>query len=155
VDRAKYAPSQAYDFDYRAAVIALSFDLHAKVFTPPLRRINTSRLKLLQFVAQRPWLVPVISDWGKFRHDASGSLLVPQRLRRGYLSDPVFEHLVDFLVAEGTFVRTESHLLESADTTRLRDSLELIFRQDIFLRERKALESLKHATITNSMLEGA
>jgi len=57
----RLAPSTVYDLEYRVRIIAMAFQIHAapdKYSTMP--RVQGRRLKLLQFVAIRPWLVSVI-----------------------------------------------------------------------------------------------
>src|SRR4051794_38742508 len=62
----RLAPSAIYDLDYRTATVALVFENFAKSFgTAGHRRIGAARLKLLQFIVLRPWLLPVIREWSE------------------------------------------------------------------------------------------
>ena len=154
IDFDRLAPSATYDFDYRIAVIALAFEQLAKPADLGRRRIATARLKLYQFVAQRPWLLPVIAQWGEAQKDAQESLLVPQRLRRGYVDDRMFNDVIDFLVARGSLTRGESHLTETA-TQFSREVSANAVREELFLSERSTLAALGDVTLTNAMLGGS
>jgi hypothetical protein len=154
IDFDRLAPSATYDFDYRLAIIALAFEQFAKPANLGRRRVATARLKLYQFVAQRPWLLPVIAQWGNAQRDAQESLLVPQRLRRGYVDDRMFNDMVDFLVARGSLVRGESHLTETA-TQFSREVRAQAISNGLFRSERSTLEALGEVTLTNAMLEGS
>jgi hypothetical protein len=150
----RLAPSATYDLDYRLAVIALAFEQFAKPVALGRRRIATARLKLFQFIAQRPWLLPVIKQWGDAQQDAKQSLLAPQRLRRGYVDDRMFNDMIDFLVARGSLVRSESHLTETG-TQFSREVNTRAHNEGLFQSERATLEALKFVTLTKAMLEGA
>src|ERR1700723_105642 len=85
IDLERLAPASTYDVDYRTALIVLTFEMHAKPPAAGERRMRTAELKLMQFIAQRPWLLPNIRQWSQSTRSHQGSLLVPQHLRRGYL----------------------------------------------------------------------
>ena len=63
--------STIYDVQYRVVVNACAFELHGRPDTLNRKRIATNKLKLLQFVAIRPWLVPVIREWSASRGTAA------------------------------------------------------------------------------------
>ena len=63
IEPSRFAPSTVYDLEYRLVVVACAFDLHSKAALVKIRRIQAVRLKLMQFVAVRPWLFPVVQDW--------------------------------------------------------------------------------------------
>jgi hypothetical protein len=154
IDSDRLAPSATYDLDYRLAVIALAFEQFAKPAALGRRRIATARLKLYQFIAQRPWLLPVITQWGDAQRDAKRSLLAPQRLRRGYVDDRMFNDVIDFLVARGCLVRSESHLTETA-VQFSREVTATALDEGLFQSERETLKALTSVTLTNAMLEGS
>jgi len=112
VDKERIVPSITYDFDYRVLIVCLAFDMHASIGKTSIRQINSARLKLIQFIAQRPWLLEVVREWGETRRDAHMSMLAEQRLRRGYVSDSHFDFVIEYLVARGILRRTSTHLLE-------------------------------------------
>src|SRR4051812_27206986 len=69
------APSTEYDLLYRTVIVASAFQLHAKADQYSTRpRLQSRRLKLLQFVAIRPWLIDMLRNWSKKRDDAQESL---------------------------------------------------------------------------------
>jgi hypothetical protein len=63
----RLVPSAIYDLQYRMFVVAAAFVMHAKGVDPFGSRIQAARLRLLQFVAIRPWLLPVIESWSAAR----------------------------------------------------------------------------------------
>src|SRR6202521_3111514 len=84
----RLAPSTVYDLEYRVLIVAMAFQIHAasdKYSSRP--RIQSRRLKLLQFIAMRPWLVSVIREWSVSRNNAQRSLDSEEGLRRGFISD--------------------------------------------------------------------
>jgi hypothetical protein len=48
----RLAPSPIYDLDYRMTIIALAISIHGKTEADGSLRIESARLKLVQFVAQ-------------------------------------------------------------------------------------------------------
>jgi hypothetical protein len=154
IDSARLAPSFTYDFEYRSLLVLLAFDIHAKS-RGGVVQINSARLKLLQFAAQRPLLVPILKEWSRSRKDADMSLLVPQHLRRSYVTDPVFEPLLDYLVAADVFGRTETHVLKSMKFDKYQGEIQTVREQSLFSAEITILEELQSIMITNDMLGAA
>jgi hypothetical protein len=111
-------------------------------------------MKLFQFIAQRPWLLPVIRQWSNSKRAHQSSLLIPQHLRRGYLADTMFDGVIDFLIARGTFVRGASHLVEG-EASFSRTIYENSLRSELFIPELEVLTELKELSLTNDMLEGS
>ena len=72
----RLAPSALYDLDYRVCVICACFHSHAKSDEPGFKKINAARLKLLQFIAIRSWLLPVVKEWSESRDDPQRSVVV-------------------------------------------------------------------------------
>ena len=150
----RVAPSTVYDLNYRIAIIALTFDLYAKADLFAGRRIRTALLKLLQFLAVRPWLIPMLVKWERAEDNPQLSVLTSQKERRGFLSDLMHDHVVEYLVARQILKRGPSHL--SLDTkgdvlTSLASALKV---EALFENERRALSEMKDIKITNNMLEG-
>jgi hypothetical protein len=154
IDLDRLAPSSVYDLDYRIAIVALAFEVYSKPFMAGVRRIRTGELKLVQFIAQRPWLLPVIHQWSNSRRDHQASLYVPQHLRRGYLADTMFDDVIDFLIARGSLVRGASHLIEGT-TPLFRSILNAALQGALFTAELEVLNELRGLTVTNEMLEGS
>lgn len=70
----RLVPSAIYDVNYRMFLIAAAFELHAKPAPPVARRIHATKLKLLQFIAIRPWLISVIKAWSLANDEELSSL---------------------------------------------------------------------------------
>ncbi len=150
----RLAPSAVYDLHYRMFIIASAFELHAKPYVLGQRRINAARLKLLQFVAIRPWLVPVIRQWSETQGYAQQSILSPQQLRRGFLGDEMHDNVVTFLVARGVFVRMDAHLASGLNTDLLKRLYSAGIENRLFSMGVRALRELIDIKISNDMLEG-
>jgi hypothetical protein len=151
----RLAPSTVYDLEYRARIIAMAFQIHAapdKYSTMP--RVQGRRLKLLQFVAIRPWLVSVIREWSMSRHDAQRSLNSEEGLRRGFIGDRLHEDVVDFLVAAGALRRQELFVTPGTDAAIISNLYSEVLGLSLFQSEFAALRELQKIRITNEMLEG-
>jgi hypothetical protein len=147
------APSSLYDLRYRLFVNACAFELHSK---PSLlgARIQRARLKLVQFVAIRPWLTPVLVQWSESADDQQSSLEYSQRLRRAFLGDTIHDAVVDFLVAHQALMPSGDHLLAGPSHSLLRSWHSIAEEKDLFATERRALRALMDVKITIRMLEG-
>ena len=149
----RVAPSTVYDLDYRVMVTACAFHLHAKPYADG-RRIRTPKLKLLQFVAIRPWLLPVVEEWSHARHDAQVSMLTSQRLRRGFLGDRMHESVLELLIAKNVVVRQPSHVRAGTYASVIEELYSEAVTSNLFTAERQALDALEHIAVTEQMLEG-
>lgn len=154
VNPERLAPSAAYDLHFRMTIIASAFEVHARPYLFGQRRIATSRLKLLQFVSIRPWLVPVIRKWSDSQGYAQQSILAPHQLRRGFLNDVMHDNVVAFLVARGLIKRMESHLVSVEHSDVLKRYYSIALEHRLFSGSVEALRELADITITNKMLEG-
>jgi hypothetical protein len=152
----RLAPSTVFDLEYRVVVVAMAFRGHAATdkHSPHRPRIQARRLKLLQFAAMRPWLVDVIREWSASRHDAERSLDTEEGLRRGFISDTMHDHVVDFLVAAGALRREESFVVPGAKPEIVSALYGEAIERGLFEAELMALQELKTIVITNEMLEG-
>jgi hypothetical protein len=150
----RLAPSSYYDLQYRTAIIASAIRCHAKPYAVNSVRIQTARLKLLQFIACRSWLIPMVQRWSDAQHDAQLALLASQRLRRGFLGDSMHDDVTGYLVAMGALTQSGSHVICPAENGLLADLYNAIVEADLFVTERDALDELGHIKITNPMLEG-
>ena len=151
----RLAPSTVYDLEYRVLIVAMSFQLHAasdKYSNRP--RIQSRRLKLLQFIAMRPWLVSVIREWSLSRHNAQRSLDSEEGLRRGFISDTMHDDVLDFLVAAGALRREETFVVSGMNSSLISDLYSEALGRSLFDAELTALRQLKAIVITNEMLEG-
>lgn len=148
----RLAPSTIYDLRYRISVIAATFEIHAKPYGVTQRRIPAGKLKLLQFIACRPWLINMVREWSAAQHDAQFAIS-SYRLRRGFLGDQMHDDVVELLVARGVLVRMNAHIV-SADTQLLTNLYATAVDNDLFGAERHVLQELRDIQITNAMLEG-
>lgn len=150
----RLAPSATYDLQYRTAVIAAAFELHAKPVGQGDRRILAPRLKLLQFIPCRPWLLDMVRRWSKAQGDAQLLLATSQRLRHGYLGDQTHEEVLAFLIARGMLAWSPPHVTAGPGFEWLRQVYVASVEREIFCAERAVLKDLLGIRITNAMLEG-
>jgi len=150
----RLAPSTLYDLEYRVVVVAMAFQIHAASDKHSSQRIQNRRLKLLQFIAMRPWLVSVIREWSLSRRDAQRSLDSEEGLRRGFISDAMHDDVIDFLVAGGALRRQESHVVSGTNSSVIFHLSSEAMERSLFQEELTALRELNSVVITNEMLEG-
>jgi hypothetical protein len=151
----RLAPSTIYDLEYRVLVVAMAFQMHAATDRFSSRpRIQGRRLKLLQFVAMRPWLVPVIREWSASRRDAQRSLDFEEGLRRGFISDTMHERVMGFLIAASALRREDLFVVPGIKSSIIFDLYAEARRHSLFESEGAALHQLEDIIITNEMLEG-
>lgn len=148
----RLVPSAIYDLQYRTFVIAAAFEIHAKPNPPSGRRIHATRLKLLQFVAMRPWLLPVIEAWSS--GDDEETSFSAQDLRRGFLGDKMYDDVVAFLVARRALGWMGTHLMAGPHIDLMAGLYASGTNAQLFTAERNALAELAKMKITNGMLEG-
>lgn len=151
----RLAPSALYDIDYRIAIVALVFESFAKpTGAGSARRIQAARLKLLQFVVARPWLIPAVREWSEGTGQAAFAFAHSMRIRRGFLSDTAHDDVMQFLSASGVLERADSHVVTGPNSTNLEKVTGLIREMDLFERERSAIDTLRAIKLTANMLEG-
>ena len=153
VFRDRFARSAFYDPYYRIMVIAAVLGIFGKEGASGQRSIQGSRLKLLQFIGSRPWLLAMVQEWSSTRNSGRFSVLSPQRIRRGFLGDTTHDQVVDLLAAHGVLIRAKGKLIAS-DAGPLGSLYELAVRRELFVAERETLVELSGITIVNKMLEG-
>src|ERR1039458_6497806 len=134
-------PAAIYALDYRTLVIAAAFEIHAKALPPFGRRIHATKLKFLQFVAIRPWLLPVMEAWGPSEKGVEPSFSA-QDVRRGFLGDRMYDAVVAFLVARGALEWMGTHLAAGSNAELLANIYTAAVSADLFVSERKALNDL-------------
>jgi hypothetical protein len=149
----RLAPSAIYDLDYRVFVVAAAFERHAKAAPPIGRRIHATKLKLLQFIAVRPRLLPIIKEWSTAKQDEELTFTT-QDLRRGFLGDQMLDSVVAFLVARGALEWMGTHLVEGKNAALLSAINEATIASGLFELERQTIEALGDFKITVRMLEG-
>jgi hypothetical protein len=154
INPSRLAPSAVYDLEYRVSIIASVFEIHSKSYLLGKRRMRASHMKLLQFVAIRPWLVPVIRQWSESLGFAQQSMFSPQQLRRGFLGDREHDSVVAFLVARGVVERIDAHVVSGANADVLMRLHLAATKNELFSASLQALRDLTEIRITNDMLEG-
>ncbi len=151
----RLAPSPIYDVDYRNAIIAMIFEGFAKIDSvSQQRRILVSRLKLLQFITFRPWLMPAVREWSSGEVQGSLGLEHSVRIRRGFLSDTAHDDAVNYLTACKVLSRQGSHLLAGERANELTKIATATLQNKLFDNERRIVSELREIQITKSMLEG-
>lgn len=151
----RLAPSALYDVDYRTAVIALVFDRFARTIAPSkLRKISAAKLKLIQFVASRPWLLPAIKEWSEVGPHEGLAFAHSIRIRRGFLSDTAHDDIVNYLTARGILTRQDTQVVEGDHIDTLLAVANSVVNEKLFSGELAAIEELGNITISNRMLEG-
>ena len=149
----RIAPSTVYDLQYRMFVVAACLRVSGKV-EGAFRKISANKLRLLQFVAMRPWLLDVVREWSASRKDRQRSLRSSQSLRRGFLSDRMHDNLIDYLVATGCLFKQKGQIAEPISSIILSGLFDTSEKDGIFTTETDAIRKLNEIVITNDMLEG-
>jgi hypothetical protein len=151
----RLAPSAIYDVEYRTAIVALVFDTFA---LPPMpaeyRKVSSTRLKLLQFITIRPWLMTAIKAWSDTGRQGDLAFDQSIRIRGGFLSDTAHDDVISYLIACGILRRSETQIVSGAHAAVLTTMATFIVEQGFFASERAAIKQLKEIKITNEMLEG-
>jgi hypothetical protein len=151
----RLAPSAIYDLEYRTTVICLVFVTFAKAHGDEVDgKISAARLKFLQFITIRPWLLPAIREWSAESAQGSLGLAYSVRIRRGFLSDTAHEDVMNFLVACRLFLREGSQITPGAKGDEIGRIVDEVQKAELFLSERETLAELGNIKITNNMLEG-
>ena len=153
VFRDRFARSAFYDPHYRIMVIAAALSIVGKSDVSGTRSIQESRLKLLQFIGSRPWLLTMVQEWSRTRRSGRFSVFSPQRLRRGFLGDTTHDQVVNLLLAHGGLLRAGGKLISPA-TGPLDGLYVMAVNSELFVAERDTLAQLSRIKITNKMLEG-
>jgi hypothetical protein len=153
---ARLAPSAIYDVEYRTAIVSLVFGRFAKPapLMPNQRRIASARLKLLQFVTLRPWLLPALRQWSNAGKQTGFAFGHAMRIRRGFLSDTAHDDVINYLIACGQLNRFETQIVSGAHGDALKKVADAITEHDFFRSERRVIDQLAEISITNEMLEG-
>jgi hypothetical protein len=105
----RIAPSTFYDLQYRMFIISACIRISGKV-DGAFQKMASPKLRLLQFIAVRPWLLDVVKEWSASRKDRQRSLQSSQSLRRGFLSDSMHDNVIDYLVAAGYLFKQKGQL---------------------------------------------
>jgi len=150
--RGRMAPSTLYDADYHLAMIACAFSMHANSDNG-VRKILRGWLKLLQFVAARPRLLPDLLRWAGTR--SSPDLETWRRMPRGYVGDQTHDAVVDLLIAHHALVEHTEYIMAGPAVQALDQLHERIRSENLFVTEREVMDELKSVRMTRTMLGGA
>ncbi|MGA2351228.1 MAG: hypothetical protein ABSF70_12410 [Terracidiphilus sp.] len=151
----RLAPSAIYDVEYRTAIVSLVFERFAKPTASDVaRRMSSARLKLLQFITLRPWLLSVVRQWSEAGKQSGFAFSHSLRIRRGFLSDSAHDDVINYLIACGRLKRFETQIVSGTGGGALTKIVESIREHDLFSSERGVIELLAEIKITNEMLEG-
>lgn len=137
-------PSSLYDFSYRAYVVAAAFEALA---TPHLggRRVLAARLKFVQFLATRSWLLPVARNW---EEDSDWP-----RLRLAYLADRTYDAMLLYLTAARVLRVSKAHVVEDERAHHLAVWAAELEQSNLLAGERAAIATLSGAkAVTRRML---
>jgi hypothetical protein len=151
--RERMAASTLYDADYHLAVVACAFTTHAKPDASGRNQILASWLKLLQFVAARPRLVPDLQVWAQTRRKAD--LETWRKMPRGYVGDLMHDGIIEFLIAAGVLERDKDRLVGGTRVEMLEHLYEQLEAANLFATERRVLDELLTIRPYKTMLGGA
>jgi hypothetical protein len=151
--RERIAASTLYDADYHLAVVACAFATHAKADAGGRHQMLASWLKLLQFVAVRPRLLPDLRVWAGTRLNAD--LETWSKMPRGYVGDRIHDSIIEFLVVGEVLGRDKDKLVGGARVEMLKKLYEHIKAADLFATERRVIDELLAIHPNKTMLGGA
>jgi hypothetical protein len=145
--------STLYDLDYHVALIACAFSINGEKRTDGTRSVVAHWLKLLQFIAVRPALLPAVQRWAKGR--LHPDLDAWQAMPRGYLGDRTHDRTVELLVAEGLLYRMPSELQSGGRFDVLEQLYSDVETRGLLRSERDVLRSMAQIPVNRTMLRGA
>jgi hypothetical protein len=151
--RERIAASTLYDADYHLAVVACAFATHAKADAGGRNQMIASWLKLLQFIAVRPRLVPDLRVWAETRRNAD--LETWRKMPRGYVGDRIHDSIIEFLVAGDVLERDKDKIVAGARVEMLERLYDRIKSANLFLTERRVLDELLAVRPNKTMPRGA
>lgn len=149
-----FALSAVYDSTYRALMVGLALDICGK------QRVNANepclhdaKLKLFQFIAVHPELMPSFRGWLRAHQEGERpSLDGWARFPRGYAADTLYERVVSYLVATGELGRDGSQVWRRQGEGLLSNVIRVAVAGDAFAREREILRELATVKLTMKML---
>jgi hypothetical protein len=151
----RLAPSAIYDVEYRTTLIALVFGRFSKPLeSSALKRISAARLKFLQFVTIRPWLLSAVREWSLAGKQEGLAFAYSIRIRRGFLSDTAHDDVMNYLTACEILTRQETQIISGSKVKALLDVEESVNKAGLFASERSVMNELERIRISNDMLEG-
>jgi len=152
VRRDRIARSTLYDLDYHVALIACVFFVSQDGVVSEPRGLVANWLKLLQFIAVRPALLPNFQIWAAARRFQD--LNTWQMMPRGYLGDATHERTVELLVACGVLARTGDELVPGNRFDNLRRIYSELLAKNLLQSERGVLLELSRTKVNKTLLKG-
>jgi len=116
--------------------------------------MSSARLKLLQFLTIRPWLLPAVRRWSDAGEQSGFAFGHSMRIRRGFLSDSAHDDVINYQVACGRLKRFETQIVSGTSGGALMELAKSIAEHRLFASERGPIQQLANVRITNEMLEG-
>lgn len=150
VDR--IARSTLYDMDYHIALIACVFFSAHETGTTSSHCVVAQWMKVLQFIAVRPSLLPDFKIWATSRRHQD--LEAWQKMPRGYLGDSTHDRTVELLVAGGVLARQHDALVAGSRFADLRQLYNSLVSRDLLQSERATLLELSHIRVNKTLLKG-
>jgi hypothetical protein len=148
----RIARSTLYDLDYHVALIACVLFTKVPDQTVSSHRVVAHWLKILQFIAVRPSLLPDFQIWaGTRRHQ---DLDTWQKMPRGYLGDETHDRTVELLVACGMLSREGDELCAGSRFADLRSIYDDLLSRDLLRSERATLVELARNRVNRTLLKG-
>lgn len=149
-----FALSSIYDSTYRAIILALTLEICAKRRgNDSEKRLHNAKVKLFQFVAVHPDLMPSLRGWLRAHEEGQRpSLDGWARFPRGYAADTLYERVIGYLLATGELSSDGAHLWRPQGKRLLSGMFAVAIERDAFTRERGILTELATIKITNKML---
>ena len=144
--------STLYDLDYHVALVACAFFINGDKRTDGTRSLVTHWLKLLQFIAVRPALLPDVQRWAKGR--LHPDLDVWQAMPRGYLGDRTHDRTVELLIANGVVYRMPAELQGGERFGILERLYTDIEARALLQSERDVLRKMAEIPVNRTMLRG-
>lgn len=144
--------STLYDLEYHVGVIACAFVSLAEERLDHSKVVVAHWLKLLQFVAVRPALLPAFMRWAKARRRPD--LDSWQRMPRGYLGDRTHDRTVEYLVASNVLVRETDKLASGVRFGVLTAMYQQIAQKEMFKSERDTLHQLSALPVNLTLIRG-
>lgn len=144
--------STLYDLDYHLALVACAFAINAVQRTDGTSAIVAHWLKLLQFVAVRPALLPDVQRWAKGRLHPDVDAW--QAMPRGYLGDRTHDRTVEYLIATGALHRMPDGLQSGPRFDILQQLHADVVMRDVLVSERRVLKALTEIQVNKTMLKG-
>jgi hypothetical protein len=152
VRHAGIVQSTLYDLDYHVALIACVFFVAAGGRGEGHPRVVAHWLKILQFVAVRPSLLPDFQIWAATRRHQD--LDTWQRMPRGYLGDSTHDRTVELLIAGGVLARSGDELVGGSRFADLRRIYDDLVAEHLLSSERAVLLKLSGTQVNKTLLKG-